>query len=602
VEGSLDSLFEFLTQKRLLAQYSWENGNKVKRVNFQADKINKPNIGMEVRWNSLVCLDTPVEQFEKDRFSTNGLKFEIKLGDQMVTVPLEYELKVPEGKLAEMRYNIAFIEDQLKFLSEKVLGMTGKSFNTNDAEKSRDLLGGLREMLNDSIRDLFKLKVSDRKMMMEVFNETKEYIDKVANLLKQAGNQGISNEQIAQINAMAYRNVCKKNLLKTLDKRADANVELMNTVATKAKEAAESFNEDELNHKYTDLAQQVGCCSLNLSNMVEAMVQEDCLCLTFDIGRPEVAIADASRVIIKKIYPTVICASAFLDSIKYSMKLNPNSTGGFDPQVQGDIVKGASNESITAAMPLFLCGDHWKIASQYIKPIIGWDVTLDPLGYDYNQLRTVPFLILTRALIEKNENPDSEFYKRVFGWVLDTCVEILRDEMKNNAENNLAEKTKKIWNDYMKDGSQRSIEVVQNNGVFLAHLYVLQEMGHIERLNPVDFSTKYKFIVEEEMRRRQDKACAWNITKARKNAKRLLNLDIDKYITALAKVHKEEEEEKIGGSGSGTTTTMKNEGEEEIKFEAPNFSEDDFKQRDGDYSAAYKSKPEAKQVSKVANK
>jgi len=67
--------------------------------------------------------------------------------------------------------------------------------------------------------------------------------------------------------------------------------------------------------------------------MIEAMTAEDCLCLTFDIGRPEVAIADASRIIIKKIYPSVICASAFLDSVKYQMNLNYNASGGFDPKV-----------------------------------------------------------------------------------------------------------------------------------------------------------------------------------------------------------------------------------------------------------------------------
>jgi len=201
-------------------------------------------------------------------------------------------------------------------------------------------------------------------------------------------------------------------------------------------------------------------------------------------------------------------------------------------------------------MPLFLCPEHWSIASQYIKPIIGWDVTIDPLGYDYNQLRTVPFLILTRALIEKNDNPDSEFYSRVFGWVLDTCVQILRDEMKTNSSNNLAEQTKKLWDNYIKDGTIRNVESIQNNGVFLAHIYVLSEMGYIEKVKQEDFALKFKYIIEEEMRRRQDKADAWVASSAKKSAKRLLDLDIPQFMETLAK---EEEEEKGGDDDKKTS-------------------------------------------------
>ena len=64
-------------------------------------------------------------------------------------------------------------------------------------------------------------------------------------------------------------------------------------------------------------------------NFVEALKDEDCLCLTFSIVRPEIAIADPSRIIIEEIYPTVISANSFLECAKYSIKINPNASGTF---------------------------------------------------------------------------------------------------------------------------------------------------------------------------------------------------------------------------------------------------------------------------------
>jgi len=53
---------------------------------------------------------------------------------------------------------------------------------------------------------------------------------------------------------MAYRNVTKKNHLKTLDKRALQNVDLINEVYENAKLASDKLKEEELNKKYHDLA------------------------------------------------------------------------------------------------------------------------------------------------------------------------------------------------------------------------------------------------------------------------------------------------------------------------------------------------------------
>ena len=35
-------------------------------------------------------------------------------------------------------------------------------------------------------------------------------------------------------------------------------------------------------------------------------------------------------------------------------------------------------------MPIFINEAHWKMARLWLEPILGWVVTLDPLGYNHS--------------------------------------------------------------------------------------------------------------------------------------------------------------------------------------------------------------------------
>ena len=47
-------------------------------------------------------------------------------------------------------------------------------------------------------------------------------------------------------------------------------------------------------------------------NTIEALEEQDCMCIGLSVKRPEAAIADSSRLIINDIYPTYITAESFL--------------------------------------------------------------------------------------------------------------------------------------------------------------------------------------------------------------------------------------------------------------------------------------------------
>jgi len=520
IKSCIEAISNYLVEKRFSSYLMLKGKDFKTKINFARKD--------EGSWHGVCCLAQTIEEFkglEKD------FALFIKVGEDYEKFELTAEYRKLEDKESEVTQNCLYINSELKEISDAIISET---FSAKQAEEYRDKVAGLRVMLNELLRSISQVKIGERKPLLDTSRDLNEYMNKIGELLRNQSNRGLSNDQIASINALAYRHVTKNRNLKAIDKRAINNVDLLNQVTSKTQEIAAKIDEQDFSAKYQNLIEEVGCCALNLSNMIEALKGADCLCLTFDIGRPEVAIQDASRIVIKKIYPTIISASAFLDSVEHSMKLNPNNSGGFDLSFQGDIVKGASNESITAALPLYFCSEHWECASMYMKPILGWDVTIDPLGFDYNQLRTVPFLLLVKALNDQLENA-SEFNQKVTKWLLETCCQIIKDEMRLQADSNLAKSVTEIWKDYGTNGTVRGVTRVQNSQIFLGYVYCLQEMGILEKDDKESMKVKLQFMIEEDMRRKQTKSTQWGKSQVMKNLKKLFSLDLNLYLSPLKK-------------------------------------------------------------------
>ncbi|KAL4430698.1 hypothetical protein ABPG75_005954 [Micractinium tetrahymenae] len=168
--------------------------------------------------------------------------------------------------------------------------------------------------------------------------------------------------------------------------------------------------------------EDVGCCAISCMDYREALQAGDCLCLGLDIERPEAAVMDPSRLVIKAITPTRISAESFMDALRFSLgQKDPEEVhGGFGGQGGrqqrgggggGDagrgpcVVAGEGREAITGALPLWLCEEHWALARLLARPLLGWMTTLSPLGYSEEQLRALPFLVLSRALRDLESAP-----------------------------------------------------------------------------------------------------------------------------------------------------------------------------------------------------
>ena len=294
----------------------------------------------------------------------------------------------------------------------------------------------------------------------------------------------------------------KKGLKKKLDKRTEENAELVTKIRASITEIVSKMDFNALKEKYGTLAAKVGECILSANNFIDALADEDCLCLTFDIGRSQAAIMDPTQIIIKNVYPSLLTAGSFFYSTEYALKKNKLAHGGYEKHAEGMIVKGAASEPITGVMPLYFCDENWQVAKQLMKLTLGWDVTLEPAGYAYLQMKTVPFLILAKLAQMRHERPGSEFLDFQFELVKKTCLKIMEDGSKPEFEHKFNEEVMALYEKYVEDPSSRTIDSIASNAVFLAQLYIAFELGAKSKGEEY-FEKLFLGLLEEELRRKQ---------------------------------------------------------------------------------------------------
>ena len=52
-----------------------------------------------------------------------------------------------------------------------------------------------------------------------------------------------------------------------------------------------------------------------------------------------------------------------------------------------------SKHTYFGIMPLYICEKNWQVAKQIMKPCMGWNSCGEPMGYTYNQMQTIPFMV-----------------------------------------------------------------------------------------------------------------------------------------------------------------------------------------------------------------
>lgn len=120
-------------------------------------------------------------------------------------------------------------------------------------------------------------------------------------------------------------------------------------------------------------------------------------------------------------------------------------------------------------------------------------MTLDATGYTYSQSTTVPFLVLVKAL---ESHPMTEFKQRQIQLILETCDQIYLHS------SSLRQSTKTMVQQFCESHTQRTVDVVTNNYVFLGHVICALRAGDITAEEMKVLFPKFETaMVEEQIRR-----------------------------------------------------------------------------------------------------
>ncbi|CAG8478363.1 9300_t:CDS:2 [Cetraspora pellucida] len=438
----------------------------------------------------------------------------------------EYEIstlpsQIPANDPMAILLIISHIQFEITQMTNEVL--SHKNDYVNKRKRLDEILeqaNMYNEQLNSILETTFKSKSLNRSSTIQQIMEVKPVMHQFKNLLSEALKGTLNNEKIASFNDLAYKNITKRRLRNKLEDRAVKNIDLMEASEKKIEEFVKSIDFDELDSQESEDNKTKFTCLITTDNYIEAMKGGECICLALDVARSQAAIADPSLINIKAINQTFLSSGAFLDSIRFALNESFDAEdvhGGFKPaSFIASIVHGVANENITGVFPLYINEKHWSIAKERMKPIFGYLTTLDMFGYSYAQVTTM----LAKAL----NDTSTEFRRDQFKLILETCDAIYRQS------NNLRKENINLFENYMKSPTNRTIDIVANNFVYLGHMLCALRCGDISIQDIKRWLQDglIVYLVEELIRRRLNKFEV--IENEMSNIEKVLGIDQKKYI------------------------------------------------------------------------
>lgn len=515
----------FLSEKELISQHKLDFVRNSEKE-FEADGF------LDIPINNLLSSKNLTLTFETQEIKTNE-------------IILKPELIESKDKEFELRTNLRYCEKKISLFSSNFLSKIEKSEKSlTELETLAQEFKSLKEIVTSRSQECFRVHPSVRRELLEISSSLQKNVNFLEPIINAAFVSKVSNDIVAQVNALSFKEIINTKLKKRLDKRAQTTVKIINEAYDQIQENLKSFDRAVIEEKFKEKADSFGCCVLTTLNFVEAIFEGDSLCVTCHVTRSEVCLVDPSQLIINEIYPSLISANAFLDSVRYAMKINPVKQEPIKPGLENQgkkILKGAAAEEINACVPLFICNEHWRNAKLLMKPVLGWVVTTDPLGYVYTQKMNIPFLLLAKVSMSHLKEPNSEFHKQMFNRILETCLQIMRDDEEPGFGGTWRTDFSKLFRGYLTEAEVRC-ENIGKNEVFLVQAYCAKILGWLVEKDFDCFEKIFEKMCEEELRRNQEK---WDENKYASNVVKILGISEQKIQDIVANMKSEEQKEEI---------------------------------------------------------
>lgn len=476
-------------------------GKKQKKFNLAIKEIEMDNTEQNDKreWEIFHKLDYDISEIQMEKCS---LTICVSNGQFQETYPLLEIIKNIETLEEEYLFKLIKIRNEMSIILSNLKHQSANNdFNMIEMDQFTQAKNEAFKTYHQIFMKIFKIKNNDMKKKLFSFcEELSPLLNVVEELLSSAYIAKIKNEVLAKAVQISHKNIKKKRYIKELKCRITETVKLYNMQDEEIMKCSQKFliEKENLYKRNPNLTKDFNCF-LTCYDFIEAICEQDCLCITFDISRNETAIMEPSTIKINAIYPTIISAQSFLNAIKYSLNLNFNENS----VNKEHIIKGVAQESINAAMPIFLCWEHWTIARLLIDRILAWIVTLDPLGFHIKQKMTFPFLLLEYIIVDCFKKGSSNFTVKYFQLITETCLNLMREE-ESNKKSPFKASLLRHWNNYIEDGNERLPENIRKNSLFFVKSFCAMVLGWI-KFEKKEIEEIFYFLLEEEFRRSQTK-------------------------------------------------------------------------------------------------
>lgn len=242
----------------------------------------------------------------------------------------------------------------------------------------------------------------------------------------------------------------------------------------------QNLNQDEIKERLADAPQ---VCIISLSTAIDAVLDQDMICLTGFMERPEAAIASSDMIRINDVYSisntilwSVFCDELIskLDHLEYGEKavqvhggfqLKPRGNNG-STDLSSGVMKNAFRHMLNFAYPLYINADHWEVVKHYIPQVVAWMATLDFAAQSFEQLKNVPFVLVGHAIMKLMENPN-DAHIQTFLNVARVARQIVKDYNMKHINEDFA--------NWQKGFAGRVPKSISNIFVFLTKLIFMTE-------------------------------------------------------------------------------------------------------------------------------
>lgn len=397
----------------------------------------------------------------------------------------------------------------LNFLSTKILQIleTGAKNSRQKLKDIQELVIESKRRLDDFYNQAQMTSPLNRLQINPFFTVGFELIDKFQELIEGFGDD-LENLDIANLSASANAVQLKKNLEIKIIKENKANYYDLQTAET------------DINHiKHTDKnilkerlrGIEVLKCGISGHDVFDIIYDGDCLCLTFNVERQQNLNGDPWEIVIKDIGTDIVSFNNFIDSELFATKVSQIIKGKSNyvhmeySRNASELVRGLSDFPINAILPLYISPDHWNISKLRLKSALGYDTSVDVLGFKNEQLSIIPFKLLIHA--HENENIQA------FRYLKDICINIYLDNRVDYYP-----VFSEIIDKYMIDYEYRMHSTLRDCKSFIGQLYIAMQCGDFK-----EHSNIFKFIIQEEFRRKFQEKTKQEF----EISKRLLGINVD---------------------------------------------------------------------------